>query len=335
MKHKIIIVGDIHLGKFGSDISLFINFVKKVLLPQCDKETVIIFTGDQFETSYADIVLLNEVLDIFDEIHSRIHSACFLIGNHCTYKHEEISINMTNLFRTYKNFHVFENDTVSINDKSFHFLSFHKDMDFVRKAIADSTADYLISHEEINSFLFNKFRPINGGIGIDELSKFKLVFNGHIHRKQTVKNVYTVGSPYQMNYNDSGNICGLHILDTDTNEVEFIENTHYPKYHKLEYDDIIKEEFDKTKYVGDNVWVINSKDDNNATSILQDIKSLRINTMIVENESDDSVEFQHKDDVTDHISEYLSSITEIPISGKVLELNKELIEELVHISNKL
>ena len=185
MKKKIIVIGDLHLGKFGDDISLFVKFILKVVLPQCDKDTILVFVGDQFETSNANIVLLNAIIEIFNKIHNTVHSAYFLIGNHDTWKHEDISVNMSAIFSVYPNFKVIENDIVEINNKKFHFLSFHKDINKIRAAVESSDAHYLVCHEEINEFFYDKFRPINGGIGLTELEKFEVVFNGHIHRKQT------------------------------------------------------------------------------------------------------------------------------------------------------
>lgn len=336
MKHKIINIGDLHLG-YGNNIDLFEEFVNKVLLPNCDENTILIFDGDQFETSHADILLLTRVVNIFKIIHDKIYAAYFLIGNHDTHLLENISTNMSVIFSVFPKFSVLENDIITINNKLFHFLSFHKDITIIRKSISESNANYLILHDEINSFFYDKFRPINCGIGMDELKKFEIVFNGHIHKRQVLDNVYIAGSPYQSKYNDCGNICGIHILDTETNEVEFIENIHYPKFHKIQYEDLLNEDFNKNLLENCNVWVVGSKDDNAVQSMMNDIgvTTLRIGTLVINNDIAETIEYEHKEDVTEYISDYLDTIKEITIPNKVIVLNKKVKENLLIKSNEL
>lgn len=63
-----------------------------------------------------------------------------------------------------------------------------------------------------------------------------MVLSGHFHLKQNEKNIYYLGSQYQMNFGDVNWKKGFHVLDTSTMELEFIENED-SIFHTFSYDD--------------------------------------------------------------------------------------------------
>jgi hypothetical protein len=65
-----------------------------------------------------------------------------------------------------------------------------------------------------------------------------MVLSGHFHIKQTQKNIHYLGTQYQLNFGDSGVIKGFHILDTETRELEFIENENR-LFNIIRYDDTL------------------------------------------------------------------------------------------------
>lgn len=74
------------------------------------------------------------------------------------------------------------------------------------------------------------------GLSKDIFGKFDMVLSGHFHHKSTHSNISYLGSPYQMRWSDYNDPRGFHVLDTETRELEFVEN---PRniFHKLWYDD--------------------------------------------------------------------------------------------------
>lgn len=338
MRHKIIIIGDTHLGRFGSNITLFERFIYKVVFPLCDKDTVLVFTGDQFDNNRSiDIMLLSKVIDVFNKISEKVHSCHFLVGNHDLWKLQEIGDNATKVFSVWKNFHVHINSNVEINGTNFHFMSYNHDEDLIVKQIKESKGGICVSHQDILEFYGAEHKPIMKGLSISEFDKYDLVFNGHIHRKNTIKNTHNVGTPYQLNFGECGNLCGLHILDTDTNDVAFVENTNYPRHHKLEYEDVVSDSFSGAKYEKANIWVVNSKDDDAVAAIMEktDCLSYKTATLNVENDVEEDFDFEHYEDVTDNTRAYLESIDEMPIKGKIVEVTPELVDELMLMVNKL
>ena len=70
----------------------------------------------------------------------------------------------------------------------------------------------------------------------DVLRRFELVLSGHFHSKSTKNNVYYLGTQYQITFSDLHDKKGFHVLDTETRELEFIENKRRKFFH-IEYDD--------------------------------------------------------------------------------------------------
>ena len=63
-----------------------------------------------------------------------------------------------------------------------------------------------------------------------------MVLSGHFHSKSTKKNVYYLGTQYQITFSDLHDKKGFHVLDTKTREVEFVENNRR-KFYLINYDD--------------------------------------------------------------------------------------------------
>ena len=74
--------------------------------------------------------------------------------------------------------------------------------------------------------------------GIDKslLSKYDMVLSGHFHHKSDDGQIFYVGTPGQMTWADYKDPRGFHIFDTNTRELEFIQNP-FEIFHKISYDD--------------------------------------------------------------------------------------------------
>jgi hypothetical protein len=71
-------------------------------------------------------------------------------------------------------------------------------------------------------------------IDVDEFNRFKHVFSGHIHIRQTNKNFTFIGSPYQMDRNDMGDQKGITILDLISGDINFEPNNYSPVFKKVQ-----------------------------------------------------------------------------------------------------
>ena len=60
--------------------------------------------------------------------------------------------------------------------------------------------------------------------------------SGHFHHKSDDGTVYYLGNPYEITWSDYKDTRGFHIFDTETRELEHIQNP-YRMFHKVFYDD--------------------------------------------------------------------------------------------------
>jgi hypothetical protein len=85
------------------------------------------------------------------------------------------------------------------------------------------------------------------------LSCYEMVISGHFHGKTSKKNVHYLGTQYQITFSDARQVKGFHVFDTDTRELEFVENPER-MYHVIMYNDatdVLSTKFDlyKNTYV--------------------------------------------------------------------------------------
>ena len=67
-------------------------------------------------------------------------------------------------------------------------------------------------------------------------NRYEQVYSGHFHCRQEKDNIYYFGTQYQITFADLNDTKGFHVLDTDTRELEFIENP-FKMFHTLSYND--------------------------------------------------------------------------------------------------
>jgi hypothetical protein len=63
-----------------------------------------------------------------------------------------------------------------------------------------------------------------------------MVLSGHFHHKSSDGQITYVGTPGEITWSDYNDKRGFHILDTESGELEFIENP-YRMFHKVFYND--------------------------------------------------------------------------------------------------
>jgi hypothetical protein len=99
-----------------------------------------------------------------------------------------------------------------------------------------STAQIVMGHFEIEGFEMYRGTYCDDGVKAELFDKFDMVISGHFHTRSFSGNITYVGTPYEMTWSDYGDPKGFHIFDTDTRELEFIQNPHC-MFYKLWYDD--------------------------------------------------------------------------------------------------
>jgi hypothetical protein len=78
--------------------------------------------------------------------------------------------------------------------------------------------------------------PSHEGLEPKLFDKFDMVFSGHYHHKSSRGNIHYLGNPYELTWQDHDDPRGFHILDLETQDLEFIQNPN-KMFKKLIYDD--------------------------------------------------------------------------------------------------
>ena len=132
---------------------------------------------------------------------------------------------------------------IEMADSYFYFIPYITESD--RKPLSEYLLDYnvnkhnyIISHNDIANLPLGSFKTTTG-FDIKEIESLpnSLFLNGHIHNGGWVgKNALNVGSISGHNFtNDSYRYkYGIWILDTENNEVNFIENPYAFNFYKIE-----------------------------------------------------------------------------------------------------
>jgi DNA repair exonuclease SbcCD nuclease subunit len=93
-----------------------------------------------------------------------------------------------------------------------------------------------MGHLELNGFEAHPGHLMQNGMDPLIFKHFDKVFTGHYHMKSNHDNIYYLGNPYQLYWNDYGCKRGFHVFDTETLRTTFYRNP-FDNFHKLYYND--------------------------------------------------------------------------------------------------
>ena len=74
------------------------------------------------------------------------------------------------------------------------------------------------------------------GLESGQFKRFEKVISGHFHKKSDDGHIYYLGTQYEIMWSDYNCPKGFHIFDTETRELERIENP-LKIFKKFMYDD--------------------------------------------------------------------------------------------------
>lgn len=236
MNNKVAIFSDLHLGvhqnsSFWLDISIsWVKWFKDDIVSKGIKD--VIFCGDFFhyrdEVSLISLDAGNKILDILKDL-----NVYMITGNHDCYYKETSEINSLSVFKGRNNIKVFDSITsLNIHGKQMLFCPWGA------KIATLPVSDIIFGHFELQNFKMNAFKICGDGDDPGVLStKAPLIFSGHFHlRDEKIYNNSTivyVGNPFEMDFGDSEQIKGYHILDISASKYTFIESNFTPKHIKL------------------------------------------------------------------------------------------------------
>jgi len=256
---KIAIITDQHFGaRKNSKLfhDYFLKFYENIFFPTLIKEgiTTIVDMGDTFDSRKGvDFVSLewakNHYYDRLAELGITVHT---IIGNHTAYYKNTNDLTGVGLFlREYDNVKIYpESEEVRIDKTKFLFVPWinPENQEKTFQLIEESDSPCVMGHLELNGFMATRGHFMEHGMDSNIFDKFDKVYSGHYHMRSNKENIFYLGNPYEMYWNDvNDRNRGFHLFDTDTLEHTPVNNP-YQLFHNLYYEDTPHQMLDITKY---------------------------------------------------------------------------------------
>jgi len=350
---KMVILGDTHLGMRGDSVIFhkhYEKFYDTVFFPYLKENNIdtVFQMGDLFDRrkfiNYNSLFLSRKYF--FNKLKENNITFYSILGNHDITYRNTLEINSPQLLLN-------EYDNITIYDKfvTKEFDGIPIDIvpwlcddneESIKESIKNSRSQLCFGHFEIRGFEMDKGNISQTGIDKSLLSKYDMVVSGHFHHKSDDGQIFYVGTPGQMTWADYKDPRGFHIFDTNTRELEFIQNP-FEIFHKISYDDRDKsiedfKSFDFKQYKDSYVKVVVLHKQNPFLfDYLTDnlYKAGAADIAIVEdfNEdliiNDDDIVNQAEDTMT-ILSKYIDGLTLQVENEKLKTLMRELYVEALH-----
>lgn len=265
---KIAVIGDTHFGARG-DSPLFLNhflkFFEEQFFPYLKEHgiTKVLHLGDLFDRrKFINFNTLHHTkkrfVNWFETNGVELHC---ILGNHDVFYKNTNRLNSPKevLGECHPLFHLYEEPTeVCFNGATILMVPWlnEENKEQFLKTIKDSKATILAGHLELSGYEVMPGIKFNEGMSDKFLEKFDMVLSGHFHSKSSKGNVHYLGTQYQMTSIDTNEVKGFHVLDTETRELQFIQNP-MKMFHNVEWrNGTLIEGFDPARYKGTYVKVL-------------------------------------------------------------------------------
>ena len=271
---KVAIITDLHFGARGDAIT-FVDYMDKfytnTFFPTLQERGIktILNLGDTFDRrKYINYNSLKRARQMFfDPIRDNGMVMHMLAGNHDTYyKNTNDTNSIDLLLNEYSNINVMaEACNLIVDGRKIFMLPWICSDNYEQsmERMTDTDAEICMGHLEIAGFVMHRGVKSHGGLNAERFRKFGLVYSGHYHHRNNDGHIYYLGNPYELTWADYKDHRGFHIWDTETMELEFIENP-YTMFERVEYDDVTNDYTDydpsimREKYVK---VIVNNKSD--------------------------------------------------------------------------
>ena len=244
---KIALITDTHYGaRKGSKTfhDFFQKFYDNVFFPTLEERNIktVIHLGDAFDSRKTiDFWALDwakkHVYNKFRDLGVKLYN---IVGNHDAYYKNTNDVNSINsLLGEYDNVvKVTEPKEYKVGNINILLVPWicqdNEQQTF--EVVKSSKAKVVMGHLELNGFEAHRGHIMDSGLDPTAFQKFDLVLSGHYHTRSNDGKIFYIGNPYQMFWNDVDDKRGFHIFDTETLEMEFIENP-YTMFERIYYED--------------------------------------------------------------------------------------------------
>ena len=336
---KIAIITDQHFGaRKNSKLfhDYFLKFYNDIFFPTLEREgiTTVIDMGDTFDIRKSiDFSALQWAKDnYFDKLESMGITLHSIVGNHTAYYKNTNDVNAVDLLlREYDNITTYS-ETTSIEVGGCNILLVpwinkeNEDKSF--RAINMSQASICMGHLELNGFRATPGHMMEHGMEWSIFKKFDKTYSGHYHCRSNQENIYYLGNPYEMFWNDvNDENRGFHIFDTETLEHTPVNNPY--RLHKIIfYNDQDYQLFDARELEDKIVKVVvrNKSDSKKFEKFIDKLYSANVAELkVVENFG-----LQEAEEFEAFESEDTLSILNRYVEESEVKLDKSIIQKMIH-----
>ena len=248
---KVAIITDQHFGARNDSVN-FLDYYEKfyndIFFPKLKEEGIktVLILGDTFDRrKYVNFYSLKRTKEMFfDRLENELIDVYMLAGNHDTYFKNTNDVNSVDLLlREYENVVVLDTpQTIHLeygevnHDVCMIPWICPENYDRCMSEIKNTSANICMGHFEIDGFAMYRGMPSHEGLDRGMFNKFDFTFSGHYHHKSSHGDIYYLGNPYELTWQDYNDPRGFHLFDLSNRQLEFIQNP-YTMFHKISYDD--------------------------------------------------------------------------------------------------
>jgi DNA repair exonuclease SbcCD nuclease subunit len=244
---RVAIITDQHFGS-RNDSTVFLDYYEKfyrdTFFPKLKEEgiTTVLILGDTFDRrKYINFYSLKRTKEMFfDVLRDEGIQVHMLAGNHDTYFKNTNDVNSIDLLlQEYNNIHVIDSpETIEIGDTAICMMPWicAENYEMSMNEIKNTEAQVCMGHFEIDGFAMYRGMPSHEGLNRGIFRKFDYTFSGHYHHKSNADDIYYLGNPYELTWQDYNDPRGFHIFDLTSRELDFIRNPN-TMFHRITYDD--------------------------------------------------------------------------------------------------
>ena len=334
---KIAIITDQHFGaRKNSKLfhDYFLKFYNDIFFPTLEQEgiTTIVDMGDTFDSRKGiDFSALSWAKDnYYDRLKEMGITVHTVVGNHTAYYKNTNEVNAVDLLlREYENVKVYsEVESIMVDNLNVLLVPWinsdneEKSVSLINK----STAPVCMGHLELKGFRVHRGYIMDHGTDCNIFEKFDRVYSGHYHTRSNQGEIYYLGNPYEMFWNDCGDTRGFHLFDTETLEHTPINNP-YQLFSIIYYEDDDYQLFDTTKYTNKIVKLIVRKKSD--TKKFEKFVDKLFSSNVAELKVVENFEFQESEEFEAFESEDTMSILNRYVEESEVNLDKSRIQKMI------
>ena len=252
---RIFLISDLHFGVRSNNIewienqaNFFRNFYIPYLKERVQPGDILFVLGDWYDNrQLLDILVMNTSVDIMIEL-AEILPVHIITGNHDIYKKQDTDVNSLRSFKYIPNVTIYEKPVVITNGTSkILLLPWVGDKDKEELYAKSNPTEYLFAHTDINGFKYDNGRRIMRGARLCDMEHYKMIFSGHIHKRQHFQNAIYIGSPYSTKRSDIGNKKAVYLFTPDSGDVDVVMNNYSPVFQRIHLEEILNWTLEKTQ----------------------------------------------------------------------------------------